>query len=169
MDRDPILVHGSGGGRRLVHPYLDDIVYPELPNRWTGFDWYALPKTRAAVVRTEGASAAAHYREFLDDVVVQEIWDAGSASISVEFWRLLREYRESILPTGDFIGWQPRDLSPYNYVVELLDVKVGEADVDEIQEHGNAEPYLLDKPLTLVFKLVGEARPPAGVISFVGH
>lgn len=168
-DDDPRVNPATGGGRRLVHPYLDDIVYPENPNRTLGFDVDAIRKTRAVVTRTEGASAVAHYPEFRDDVVIREIWDAGEASVSVEFWRQLRQYREEILPAGDYIGWQPRDLSPYFYFVELLDVKVGDGEIDDIQEHGNAEPFLLDRPLTLVFKLVQEVRPPAGVLVFLGH
>ncbi len=169
LDNDPRVNPATGGGRRLRHPFLDDIVYPENPNRTIGFDVDALRKTRAVITRTEGASAVAHYPEFRDDVVVQEIWDAGEASVSIEFWRELRQYREEILPVGDFIGWSPADLSPYHYFVELLDVKVGSGDVDEIEEHGNREPFMLNQPLTLVFKLVQEIRPPGAVVVFLGH
>ena len=37
-----------GGGRRLRHPFLDDIVYPENPNRTIGFDVDAIRKTHQA-------------------------------------------------------------------------------------------------------------------------
>jgi len=167
-DDDPRVSPSTGGGRRLIHPLLDDIVYPENPNRTIGFDWDVIRKTRAVVTRTEKASAVTHYPELRDDPVIQEIWDAGSASVSVEFYRLLRQYREEILPVGDYIGWQPRDLSPYNYFVELIDVRLGSGDSDEVQEHGDREPFLLSQPLTLVFKLVQEARSPAGSIVLLG-
>jgi hypothetical protein len=168
-DNDPRLNPSTGGGRRLRHPYLDDIVYPTTPNRTIGFDYHALKKTRAAVVRTEGASAVAHYREQYDDVVIQEIWDAGTLSAEVGFYRLLRQYREEILPPGDFIGWSPADLSPYHYKVELLDVKLGEGDVDEVAEFGRREPFMLERPLTLVFKLVQEVVPPPAVLTLLGY
>lgn len=168
-DDDPRINPSTGGGRRLRHPFLDDIVYPENPNRTIGFDVDAIRKTRAVITRTEGASAVAHYPELRDDVVITEVWDAGEASVSVEFWRLLREYREEILPAGDYIGWTPADLSPYHYLIELLDVQVGNGDVDEIQEHGDVEPFLLDRPLALKFKLIQEVRPPAGVLVLLGQ
>jgi hypothetical protein len=168
-DDDPRVNPATGGGRRLRHPFLDDIVYPENPNRTIGFDYHALRKTRAAIVRTELASAVAHYPEKYDDVVIQEIWDAGEASVTVEFYRLLRQYREEILPAGEFVGWTPADLSPYHYLVELLDVKLGESDVDEVQEHGDREPYMLSRPLSLVFKLVQEVVPPPAVVTLLGY
>ncbi len=169
VDHDPAFTTGSGGGRRLIHPYLDDIVYPENPNRTIGFDWDVIRRTRAVVTRTEKGSAVTHYPEYHDDPVITEVWDAGSASVTVEFYRLLKEYRETPLPTGEYCGWQPRDLCPYNYFVELVDVRVGNGDTDEIEEHGDKEPYLLHQPLTLVFKLVQEARSPGGVIVFLGQ
>jgi len=168
-DQDARLNPETGGGRRLRHPYLDDIVYPTTPNRTVGFDYHALRKTRAAVVRTEGASAVAHYRENYDDVVIQEIWDAAELSAQVAFYRLLRQYREEPLPAGDYIGWSPTDLSPYHYRIEILDVKIGDSDVDEIAELGRREPYMLGRPLTLVFKLVQEVQPPPAVLTLLGY
>ena len=168
-DDDPRENPRTGGGRRLIHPYLEDIVYPEKPNRTLGFDWDVLRKTRAVVTRTEKASVTAHYPELNDDVIIQEIWDAGSASVSIEFYRLLRQYREEILPDGDHIGWQPRDKSPYNYFVELLDVRLGSGDSERAEEHGDYEPFLLAEPLTLVMKLVQDLRPPTGTLVLLGH
>ena len=165
--KDPIWITGTDAGRRLSHPYLPDIIYPSFPDRTIGFDWDVIRKTRASIVRTEGGSAAAHYSEFSDDILIREVWNS-QISVPVGFWRLLREYRETALETGAFIGWHPRDLSPYNYFVELLDVKVGEEDIDEVSELGDHEPYMLPKPLSLVFKLVREARSPAGQLVMLG-
>lgn len=167
-DDDPRINPVTGGGRRLRHPFLDDLIYPSNPNRTPGFDWYVLRKTRTVLTRTEGGTATANYREGLDDVLISEIWDAGSAPVDVEFYRLLRRYREEILPDGECIGWTPADLSPYHYAVELVDVKLGSSDIDEVEEHGDYEPYMLHQPLTLQFKMIQEARPPLGELILLG-
>ncbi len=165
---DPRINPATGGGRRLVHPYFDDIVYPKNPSKTVGFDYDALRTMKSVLTRTEGATSLVRYPDNRDDVVISETFDDGDLKISVEFVRELYRYLMTALPVGDYIGWQPRDLSPYNYFVELIDVKLGGGDQYHLEELGSEEPYLLAEPLTLIFKLVQEAKAPSGVLNFLG-
>lgn len=167
---DPRVNPVTGGGRRLVHPYLDDIVYPENPSRTSGFDVDVLRTVKSVLTRTEGGTALVRYTDLPDDVLIQETWDAGGElRVDIEFARLLYQYLITPLPVGDLIGWQPRDRSPYNYFVEIVDIKIGTNDSYHLEEVGSEEPYMLTEPLTLIMKPVGEARAPAGILTFVGH
>lgn len=161
-----------GGGRRLVHPYFDSIVYPENPTKTVGFDYDALRTMKTVLTRTEGANALTRYPDNRDDVLISETWAGGDLPVSVEFFRLLYQYLMTPLQVGDYIGWQPRDLSPYFYFIEIIDLKLGSGDQYHLEEvlsnqEGTA-PYLLAEPMTLIFKLVQEAKAPSGVLTLLG-
>lgn len=167
---DPRISNPSlGGGRRMIHPFLEDIIYPENPTRTPGFDYDVLPTMRSVLTRTEGGTSLARYPDKPDDVVITEIWDAGGdLKVSVEFYRALYQYLMTPVPTGDYIGWQPRDKSPYNYFIELIDVKIGSRDQYNVDEVGSEEPYMLTEPLVVIFKLVQAVKAPSGVLVFLG-
>jgi hypothetical protein len=154
----------------MTHPYLDDIVYPENPTRTPGFDYDALPTMKSVLTRTEEGTALARYPDSKDDVIITEVWDAGGElKVSVEFYRQLYQYLITPLQVGDYIGWQPRDKSPYNYFIEIIDVKIGGVDQYNVNEIGSREPYMLVEPLAVIFKLVRAAKSPAGVLVFLGY
>jgi len=159
-----------GGGRRMVHPYFDDIVYPENPTRTPGFDYDAMPGVKSVLTRTQGGTALAKYIDNRDDGIITETWDAGGElKVSIEFVRELYRYLVTPLQAGDYIGWQPRDKSPFNYFIELIDVKVGSNDQYAMEEIGSQEPYMLTEPLSVIFKLVTEAKSPSGVMVLLGY
>ncbi len=160
-----------GGGRRLVHPYLDDILYPEMPHKTMGFDYDALRTVKSVLTRTQGGTSLVQYLDNRDDVIITEVFDgaSGGLAISVEFVRKLYQYLVTPLPVGDHIGWHCPDLSPYFYLVELIDVKLGSQDTYHIEELGDHEPYMLAEPLQIIMKTIGVAKPPAGSLVFLGH
>ncbi len=158
-----------GGGRRMIHPYLEDIIYPENPTRTPGFDYDAVPAMRPVLTRTQRSTALVRYPDEKSDTIITEVWDAGGElKVSVEFYRALYQYLMTPLPVGDYIGWQPRDRSPYNYFIELIDVKLGSRDQYNVEEIGSEEPYMLLDPLAVIFKLVAAAKSPSGVLVFLG-
>lgn len=158
------------GGRRLIHPFLDDIVYPVLPSRTPNFDYDVLRKTRSVASRTMLGTGIAKYLDERDDVQISEVWEADDGiSIPIGFFRLLyRYFTEGPMPPGNYIGWLPKDLSPYGYFVELLDLRLGSSDAYDVVELGSSEPFVLREPLTLTFKTIREARFPTGAMSFMG-
>ena len=167
---DPRLNPATGGGRRLVHPYLPDIIYPENPTTTHGFDVHPVPKVRPVVSRMAAGSALARYADSVDDVLITEIWNAGSLSTNVEFVRQLIEYVGGILPEGDLIGWQPRDRSPYNYFVDLVALAIGPNDVYHLEEiNSSLDDLMIAEPVTLTFKLVRDEIAPSGALVFLGY
>lgn len=161
---------GVGAGRRLVHPFLPDLVYPELPSRIVNFDYDVLRKTRSVATRTLQGTGISKYLEERDDVQVSEVWDGGGGlSIPISFFRLLYRYMTEVMPPGNFVGWIAPDLTPHGFFVELLDLKLGSSDAYSVIEFGSEEPFLLLEPLTLTWKTIRTARFPVGVVSFSGH
>lgn len=168
LNNDPRLNPETGGGRRMRHPYLDDIVYPRTPDRTANFDWDVIRRAPAVMTKTAGGTAVAQYPEFGDDVVITEAWDARDLSTIVDLYRLFMEYLTSTLPVGQFIGWTPADRCPYHYFIELLDVRLGQGEEHVVEELGSKEPYMMRETLQVQFKLVQEASAPAGSMVFVG-
>lgn len=166
---DPSLNPSKGGGRRMTHPFLPDILYARTPDVTTNFDFDRLRAIPAVFGKTQGGTAVAKYPEFSDDVIISEIWEGGQqASTTVEIYRLFREYFTSTLPTDRYIGWQPRDLSPYNYYIELLDVQLGDGQGQVVEELGEKEPFMMRQRLTVTFHLIAEILSPAGVVTSEG-
>jgi hypothetical protein len=156
---NPIL----GGGRRLRHPFLPDIVYPRIPDQTWGFDQDVLPKVRTVITKTLDSSAVSNFQDAPEDVVIREIWIADTLSTEVGLFRQLQEYRLSKLPTGQFIGWRPTDLSPKNFAIQFVDLELGQPDQYQVEELGKERPFLMRRQLTLSFKFVREQVGPAGV------
>jgi len=166
--KDARLCPSFGGGRRMRHPFLDPIVYPRNPDRTLNYGYDRLRKVRSVIIKTLDSSAVAKYPEVAEDVVIREIWLAETLSTFTELFHQFHTYLREILPPGRFIGWQPKDLSPKNYFVELLDVQCGTPDDFQIEELGDDRPYYMREQLTVSFKLVREIQAPAGVVNVVG-
>jgi len=161
---------GAGAGRRLVHPYLPDLVYPELPSRIVNFDYDVLRKTRSVATRTAQGTGIAKYLDDRDDVQVSEIWDGGGGiSVPIGFFRLLYSYMTEVMPPGNFVGWIAPDLTPHGFFVELLDLRLGSSDAYSVIEMADNEPFVLTDPLTLTWKTIRTARSAPGVMEFMGH
>ena len=152
-----------GGGRRMRHPFLPDIVYPSVPDQTWGFDWDLILKVRGVVTKTLDSSGVTHFVDAPEDVVIREIWLPDSLSTTVEVYRQFQEYRLAELPVGQYVGWRPLDRSPKNFAVELLDIELGQPDSTMVEEIGTARPFLMRRQLTVSFKFVREFVGPAGV------
>jgi len=157
-----------GGGRRMRHPFLDPIVYPRVPDRTTGFGYDRLTRVHSVVIKTLSSSAVAKYQDEDEDVVIREIWQAGTLSTLTSLFHHFRRYLVTMLPPGRYLGWQPRDLSPKSFFIELLNVECGPPDEYQIEELGDDRPYYMREQLTVSFKLMKEISSPAGVITMTG-
>lgn len=157
------------GGRRLRHPFLPPIIYPQNPDRTLNFGYDVLRKTKSVLVKTIDSSAAAFYQDAKEDVVVREIWSADKLGPETRFFHQLHRYWMTALPAGRYIGWQPRDLSPKNYFIRILNVECGPTDEFSIEELGDLRPWLLRETLILSFARVNEAASPGGALTFLGR
>lgn len=167
--RDRRLSPAFGGGRRMRHPFLDPIVYPRVPDQTTNFLDDRLRHVQASVTKTLTSTAVTKFSDGPEDVVIREVWQARTLSTFTELFRQFYEYLHAKLPSGRYVGWQPKDLSPKNYFVQLLDVQVGQPEHYVVEELGDARPYYMREQLTVTFKLVREVFAPAGVVVAVGR
>ncbi len=157
-----------GGGRRMRHPYLDPIVYPRNPDKTMGMDFDRMLKTKSLVTKTLSSSVVTKFRDVPEDVIITEMWQADTLSTETGFFRRFHRYLTEVLPVGEYIGWQPKDLTWKNYFIELLDVKLGNVDDYLVEELGDERAYMMREQLTVSFKLVKEIIPPVSAIAITG-
>lgn len=168
LRKDARLFPARGGGRRMRHPSLDPIVYPQVPDQTRNFLDHRLRQVRSVVTRTMTSSGVSKFPQPGDAVVIKEVFLARTLSTFTGLFRQFQEYLTTPLLPGDYIGWQPRDATPRNYFIDLLGVECGEPDEYLIEEMGNRRPYLMREQLTVSFKLVKGISFPSGVIVAVG-
>lgn len=157
-----------GGGRRMRHPYFAPIVYPRNPDRTSGFDNDALHKSDTVLTKTLDSSVVTKFIDKDEDRVITEIWQAESLSTTIELARQFHRYFTTVLPVGDFIGWQPKDRTWKNYFIEMLSVQVGPVEDFLFEELGDERPYLMREQLTVRFKLVREIIPAVSTMVATG-
>lgn len=158
----------GGGGRRMKHPVLDDLVYPHPPDVTLNFGADRLRHVDAAPTRTLGGTSVAKFSEEPDDVQITEIWRAGQLSTEGDFWRLLYEYYVAELPPQSYIGWRPTDRTWKNFFIEILNVRLGSGREFTLDELGSRRPELMRQELAITFKLVREGAFPSGTLIFQG-
>ncbi len=156
------------GSRILRHPFGEAIVYPRVPDETVNFSRAPLRRMRTTVTKTLSSSGIARYPDAPEDVVIHEIWRAGSASTLEEFFHALYRAWLDVPPVGRYLGWQPRDLSPKCFFVHLIDVRLGSDENLPVAPQGHPRPYLLKETLTVSLKLVAEEKHPAGAAIFGG-
>jgi hypothetical protein len=160
IEGDPVL----GAGRRMTHPFLDDLVYSRIPDRTINMAADTLARAESVITRTLDGSAVARYDDFLDDIVVREVWLAQTASTITDMFRHFHGFWMSKLPPDRFIGWQPRDLTPKRYAIEILRVDCGEADAEFLIEEIGKAPGLMRVQLSVTFRTVREVQSPSGIL-----
>jgi hypothetical protein len=166
---DPRNFPNRTGGRRMRHPYLPPIVYPRPPDQTTNFGFDPLSRIPSATVKTLGGSAVAKFPEFFDDIRITETWFADGLSTTLDLFHHFYSYWKYQLPAGFYIGWQPRDLTPKNFFIDILDVRLGTPEEFNAEELGNYRPFMTRQALSIMFKLVREVKSPSGVVVSIGN
>ncbi|MCE5282203.1 MAG: hypothetical protein LLG93_08910, partial [Deltaproteobacteria bacterium] len=109
----------------MRHPYLDAIIYPQVPDRTYNHGRAPVPAVRSFLTRTLGGTVVTKFLDGISDVVVEEAWLADGASTYTDFYWSLHRYWTTPLPPGMWVAWQPRDLTHRSYWVEILEVVLG--------------------------------------------
>ena len=112
--------------------------------------------------------ASAKYPEYFDDVKITEIWQAEQLSTITGLFHQFDRYWTYMLPPGRYVGWQPRDLTPKSYFVEILNVALGSAEDFNVEELGDRRPWMMREQLSVTFRLIRDVSYPAGVVASVG-
>ncbi len=166
--RDKRLFPARGGGRRMRHPFLPSIVYPQLPDITEGFGYDVMRHPVTVSTKTEGATAVSKFIGTKDDVQLKEVWSAGELSVLTRLLHQFHRFLINPLPDGYYLGWFAPDLSPKHFSVELLDVECNDNGGYIVEKIGNADP-MMRRVLTVTFKVVKEPVAPAGSMTMVGH
>lgn len=154
------------GGRVMLHPFYDPIIYPRVPDRTINMATDPLRRNRSALTQTHSAMAIAQFPDPTDGVIIQEVWLAQQLSTFTELFHQFRKFWVDPLPPGRYLGWIPRDLTWRRYHVDILDVICGQPDEFIVEELGVVEPFLMREQLTVTFRVPQEFFHPAG--SMVG-
>lgn len=158
-----------GGGRRMRHPFLGELVYPQPPDITLNVGFDVLGKMVTKSVLTLGSTATVSFLHEAEDIIIQEIWKADDLSIEAEFFAMLHEFWTTVMPPGNFVGWYAPDLMPKPYHVKILSVTLGRPDNTKYDPLKVAdEPWMLREQLAIAFKPVRDVKAPSGAMVMEG-
>lgn len=156
------------GGRVMLHPFRDPIIYPRVPDKTINMALNPLRRTRTSIVHTASAMAIGRFPDPSDGVPIQEVWLAEQLSTFTELFHQFHTFWMDELEPGRYLGWIPRDLTWRRFHVEILDVACGQPDEYVIEQLGRTEPFLMREQLTVTFRVPQEFFHPAGSMVGVG-
>jgi hypothetical protein len=165
--------------RIMTHPTLGSVEYvddngesinPDITRR---FILAPAKRIDTTVTKTIGSSVIVQQPEFDEDVVITEIWTATGSKLSIlaALFRSLHNFWVTLPPIGEFLTWEPRDISVESYGVNIIDVTLPTSDLQyrEIPStRGQQAGAYLAEQFTLKFKIVAEEIAPKGSVSLVG-
>ncbi len=73
---------------------------------------------------------------------------------------------------GEVLGWEPRDQTSDRFGIQIVRVQLGGIDLEykEVRAHTTQhQGSMLDRQLTLQFKLAKQVVPPKPMITLVGR
>jgi hypothetical protein len=128
----PVAGAGQGTGR-LVHPTLGTFDYGHAPDRWRNLRGDVVVPPVWASTTTLGGVSNALWPGSVQDVVVEEEWNAGELSLEVEDLDVLNAFWTTPpdptlgMPNG-YVQWWPSYATDLGFYVALLTVRCGEGD-----------------------------------------
>ena len=186
-DHDPValgVVNAKGflvdPPRTLTHPTLGILTYEDPvsgehmnPDVTRNFVLAPAQKVDTTIQRTLGSSLVVQSLQFNEDVIISEIWTGSSSKLSIlaELFRSFYSFWLEVPAVGEFLTWQPADLTVESYGVLMVNVALGGVDL-EYREHreelATRDGAYLSQTLTVQFKIVEESIAPAGAATLVG-
>jgi len=159
-----------GAGRRMRHPSLGDLVYPKPPDRTLNVSRDVLGKAVTKAILTQGSTVTQTFRHDAEDIIIQEIWNAGDLSTTSQFFHMLHLFWTTLIAPGNFVGWYAPDLMPHPYHIKILSVTLGrpgDFEVGELKISGSDDWYV-KKQLAVAFKPVRDTIAPSGAMMASG-
>ncbi|MCJ2530753.1 MAG: hypothetical protein LN413_00325 [Candidatus Thermoplasmatota archaeon] len=159
-----------GGGRRMRHPFLGELVYPRKPDVTLNVGYDIMPRAVSQAVKTADSTASVTFLDRKEDVVVRELWKAGANQLSTwtEFFHALHGFWTTPMPPGNFVGWYGPDLMPQPYHIKILSVTLGRPDSFTVEELGPKLPWVMRESLAVAFKVIREVVSPSGAMAAEG-
>lgn len=166
--------------RQLIHPSFNQVegegifTYDHNPAQTRGFILGPAALVETTIQKTLLGTIVVQFAQSLEDVIIREIWPGSSrqASVLASMYRKFYEFWTTIPPAGQFLIWQPGDLSVESYGVVITNVQLGPANTVEYREFRqdltSREGAYLNETLTVDMKIVGEMAAPRGSITLEG-
>ena len=178
----PTLTDGGtllDAARVLIHPAYPQIAgqgiyeYPTNPDITKNFIYAPAVKADVSLQRTVGSTLAIRKQQVPEDITITEIWLGGEQQLSMlaEMARVFHDYWVTPLPIGEYLGWEPLDITTARYLVSIVGVQIGGPDYEyrEVKEFmGSSLGAYLNTQVTLAMKLEKAITLPRGVISLEG-
>ena len=146
--------------RCLYHPSYEQVIeYPFNPDRTINYYRSVVRKHDTQRTKTLTSNITMQIAQAFDDVVIEEIWNAGGKRLSVlaEFFDALHLMRMTAPALGRSMGWIPKDLGFQRHKIQPLGLTVGgrEVDAKEARQRINTSmDSYLDKEIVFSFKLL---------------
>jgi hypothetical protein len=162
--------HNLAMNRVIYHPGFDTAIeYPNYPDRTFNYYYSAVRKLDVTQTKTLTGSVNFIDRERFDDVVIKEVWVGGQRRMTMlsEFFQTLRMFSITPPPLGRYLSWCPFDLSFERHLIQPIELKAGEVDVDVREIRPNLDTSLdsyIDRQVTFTFKLIKPAKLADGNI-----
>ncbi len=154
-----------GGGRRMRHPLLGDLVYPKPPDITMGVGFDIISKAPTKTILMLDSTASMTFLEEDEDIIITEIWKPDELSTTAEFFYGLQQFWTTLLAPGSYVGWYAPDRFPHPFHIKILSVVLGRpGDYEYEPLKVSDEPWYLRKQLSVSFKTVRDAIAPSGAM-----
>jgi hypothetical protein len=166
--------------RRLTHPAFAAVegegIFTYLANPAQTLNFHGSPMRRmeTSVLKTIGGTILVRHPEVEDDVIISEVWPGGGDTVSMpaEQFLTLYNFMNTLPAIGEYLTWEPREVSSDSYQVELVDLTIGgtEALYRELRDDFTTrDGAYVTETVTLKFKVAKAATMPSGVITLAGR
>jgi hypothetical protein len=166
--------------RIVTHPSFDAVegegilTYDTNPDITRGFIFSPATLVETNILKTLKGSVVIKFGQDASDVVVTETWRGGGNRLSVlsEMFHTFYKFWTTDPEPGQFLVWQPQDLSVESFGVDLVNVQLGPANAIEFREYRSDITTSVDsyqaKTLVVQYKIVTEGTAPKGTITLEG-
>jgi hypothetical protein len=148
--------------------------YPTNPDITRNFIYHPAARVDGTMQRTLSSNVFIQVPQVDEDIVITEIWLGGEGVLSSfsSMFRTFHQYWTTLPTIGESLGWEPRDTTSDRYLIKITGVQLGGVDFEykEVREHVKRnQSSMLERQLTLQFKLTRRTSPPTPQISFEGR
>lgn len=166
--------------RVISHPGFPQVegqgiyTYPCNPDITRNFIYHPVAKLDGVVQRTLSSNVFIMRPQVDEDIVITEIWLGGGGNVSTfaQMARVFHQYWTTMPGIGLVLGWEPRDATSDRFGVQIVRVQLGGLDFEyrEVREYKQQnQNAMLDRQLTLQFKLAKKVVPPKPLITLTGR
>jgi hypothetical protein len=165
--------------RVMTHPSFAEesgvgiYTYDSNPDETHNFHIVPARRVETIVQKTISSSILVRQPENDEDVIVTEIWTGGGNKLSIlaDQYRTFYNFWVTIPEVGEYIVWEPKDITTDTYQIEIVDVQLGGTETNYFERRatiGSREGAYVTQTLSVKFKIVRSETLPTGSITLAG-